>query len=392
MYAHFSANYKSNLIFINRLLKQTRDSVLTTTNVVEAFRTCGYRPFDFPNSFAAKRVPPPPPPPLPLSPPPPTPHDAQACTPRVNNQHSQPRHQLRRVRFNISGDSDDSGPEIVECSGTSRSTSYSLFLIEDIRSRSRDVLENPTPRRLRTLHKDVLEQAKSSIPHDSIMTALAGLARAQQTLIESQAAKNLLQESTITHFKGQLAQKTEPKRRGAGAVVKDGYGAMDSEALQAALAERAAKVAAEVDKAKKRQERQKVAAAKRAEKEHKKAEREAARLQRKADKEAQGTQQRRGWGPGHHCRRGLGNGGCGLGRRQCGEYAVPQPFPMLSEDTGAGDGYENLISSLPNTGVSHFGAHPFNSKTFFKLIMTQRICKLTQTPMTIITHLQQHNP
>jgi hypothetical protein len=44
--------------FLTLLLREVRDKVLTPSNNVKAFETCGYYPFNFEASYANRHVPP----------------------------------------------------------------------------------------------------------------------------------------------------------------------------------------------------------------------------------------------------------------------------------------------------------------------------------------------
>lgn len=349
----------------SKLLKQVRDEVLQPSIIVKAFSTCGYTPLNFAASYAYTQVPPPAAAPVetesrpsspspsdsshsssessPISSSPPL-HMTDPLTPKCHLQHT-PLY-LLSPKLRPSGKPNPLGA---------------------IRTRLQALVGNATPRRLAKVRNEVLHKARRAAVRDYQMSMLVEVINLHTEVIEVLDTCHILDDQYAGHLKTQLANHTRPKVRGN--VLKHGFGAMDTAALELLLQEQEDKEAeeeevqrikeakkdererkklddaeAKAEKAREKAQARALKAAADAEIKIKKAEkREAAKLEkaRVAAEKASGV---RGKARGRLLR------GKGVGRGQgTRKTLTPKPFPMILSGEGVleGDGDDLEQPSAP---------------------------------------------
>ena len=236
--------------------------------------------------------------------------------------------------------------------------------LKDINTQLAMLAIDATPRRVADLCKDVLKATHRDAARDMSTATLVNIVKLQSQVIERQHAQHILDDQLHGHLKTQLANKGQSREQ-TGGVLKHGYGALDSHALDALEEEAAMKRAEAADKEQQREEaseerqhkRNEAAAVRviraaeteqrkiaRAAEQERKAAAKAAKVAEKAARAAV-IAARRGRGCGAGAVRGRGQG-CGRGQRgRAGaQGGGPAPFPMNLESDLDGSGLEGNIS------------------------------------------------
>ena len=348
------------------LLREVRDKVLTPSNNVKAFETCGYYPFNFEASYANRHVPPSHDP---------TPEDNEREWEDVpittNNTEDTVTTTLLLV-----APSPPATPIAVRTESLARSRATTAIrvhplhtagsphsqrlhrqkpFLRSLQTRIEDMRGNATPRRVREIRKAALPLARVDYARNEHVATLVNITEMQQEVIEKFDARHMMDTQLIEHLKIQLANKNRPREVG-GAVLRTGYGgAMDSETLNVLQAEVSAK---ERDKARKEQEKER----KKDEREQKRLETARAKEARAAAKAAENAEQIGERGSGHGrgragragrargvVGRGQGRGGGKSGGQGRGRGRGRGQAPVDEENEESEDGEEELTEDDPST-------------------------------------------
>lgn len=185
-------------ILLCRLLEQARKQVLTPVAVVNSFFACGYRPFGFPGSYAAQKLPQP------------TPNPPGGQEPDNTG---------------ATGSQATTATEVVPFP---RSTFSTLAKSAP-----------PTPQRASATARMYLDATRKAAARSRQLEEAHSLIRYQQNVIHAQHASAILQQTREDQVIAQLAAKSSSKR--IGGVLKSGYGALDAAALDELIAAQAHK-------------------------------------------------------------------------------------------------------------------------------------------------------
>jgi hypothetical protein len=332
------------------LLKAVRDKVLTPTNIVKSFETCGYYPFSFEASYANRQV-------RPTSDPSHederewedisdmVANDSDANNATTQSPPTTPTPQPQRLRLR---------PIQTSPSATPASSPRSQHLhqqkphLRSIQERIANLKGNATPRRARVIRKEALPLARVDRARNERVATLLDLTEMQQEVIETLDARHILDTQLIEHLKTQLANKNRGPDTGGGVLRTGLGGAMDSDALDALQAEYDAKEQEKEQKALEKEQKKEESTRKKAEMARVKEARAAERATRAAEKAARVAEKagRRGAGHGRGRGRGTGRGrghgrgtnhtqgesqGQGRGRGR-GRGRVAQSFPGAMDD------------------------------------------------------------
>jgi hypothetical protein len=113
-----------------------------------------------------------------------------------------------------------------------------------VRQRIQALIGNATPRQLaKKVCNEVLHKARCAAVRDYQMSMLVEVINLHTEVIEVLDTRHILDNQYAGHLKTQLANHTRPKVRGN--VLKHGFGAMDTEALELLLQEQEDKEAEE---------------------------------------------------------------------------------------------------------------------------------------------------
>ena len=400
------------------LLKAVRDKVLTPTNIVKSFQTCGYYPFSFEASYANRQVPPTSSPGpeddddddemewedvsdvvtndnnTTMQSPPTTPTLAPLpCFAPLHQHLSYPSPQPQRLR-----------PRPIQTSPSSTPTScprsqhvhQQKRLLRSLQARIATMKGNATPRRARVIRKAALPVARVDRAHNECVATLLDVTEMQQEIIETLDARHILDTQLIEHLKTQLANKNRGPDTGGG-VLRTGHGgAMDSDALDALQAEYDAKEQEKEQKAQEKEKKKEERARKKAETAQVKEARAAERATRAAEKSAEkaAREAERAGKRGAGCRRGRGRGtgsgrghGRGTSRAQGGSQGqgrgrgrgrgrVAQPFSVDEDDEHPATSPTHSSSSNTNDEGSDSENESDNSNLAAPASLHQDISKL----------------
>ena len=333
---------KINKAEFSCMLKKVRDQVLKASNIVQAFSASGMRPLSFVASYAYKQVPPP--------------SSVVAADEEWidSNIGEDDVEQLFHSSDTITSTtlmSSKSAPEQQRSSHSasqsqSQTTSHSSTpgpqssqvhteRLKDINTWLAMLAIDATPRRVANLCKDVLEATCWDAAHNMSTATLVNIVKLQSQVIKRQHTQHILDDQLHGHLKMQLTNKGWSQEQ-TGGVLKHGYGALDSHALDVLEEEAAMKRAEAADKEQQREEaseerqrkRNEAAAARviraaeteqhkivRAAEQEWKATVKAAKVAKKAARAAVIAARGRGHGRGHGAGAVQGHGqGCGCGR------------------------------------------------------------------------------
>jgi hypothetical protein len=302
-YGQAVSEYSKQNIRINKtnfslLLKRVREKVLVPNNIVKAFETCGYFPFDFTKSYAYKKVPP-------SSIPDTlavvvesdddqdwddqnsdTDGDANPSTPTTSRTpilfppnppaHVQVEARSRRPLRAFHALSKDASPH-------RQHIHKHKALLHSLQMRMVAMQGNATPHRAREIRREMLPITRRDIHENLNVAALYKMVQVQQEIIERLDARHVLDNQFTLHLKTQLANKNQPPARG-GAALRTGFGgALDAEALDVLEAEQS-------DKKRKDDEKKQENKRKKQERAEKKAAAEQAKLNSAAAKVAKAVE------------------------------------------------------------------------------------------------------
>jgi hypothetical protein len=366
-YAQAVSEYSKQNIRINKtnfslLLKRVREKVLVPNNIVKAFETCGYFPFDFTKSYAYKKVPPPSIPDAVVESdddrnwvdynPDTTDGDANPSTPTKSHTpilfpptdvevEARSRRPLRASRT-ISKDASPHRQHIHR----------HKVLLHSLQIRMVAMQGNATPHRARKICREILPIARRDIHENLNVAALYKMVQVQQEIIERLDARHILDNQFTLHLKTQLANRNQPPARG-GAALRTGYGgALDAEALGVLEAEQAEKKRKDEEKKQENERKKQERAEKKAVAEQAKVAKAVEKAAGKVDKAAAAEERRIAKGYGRNARggRGVQRGGRGRGRGRgrggVRSLQTAQPFPL---DEELDENIQELTKEHPQT-------------------------------------------
>ena len=125
--------------------------------------------------------------------------------------------------------------------------------LKDINTQLAMLAIDATPCCIADLRKDVLEATRRDAACDMSTATLVNIVKLQSQVIKRQHAQHILDDQLHGHLKMQLANKGQSQEQ-TGGVLKHGYGALDSCALDVLEEEAAMKRAEAADKEQQREE------------------------------------------------------------------------------------------------------------------------------------------
>lgn len=245
-YGQAVSEYSKQNIRINKtnfslLLKRVREKVLVPNNIVKAFETCGYFPFDFTKSYAYKKVPP-------SS----IPDTLAVVVESDDDQNSDDQNSDTDGDANPSTPTTSRTPILFPPNPPAHAISKDASphrqhihkhkaLLHSLQIRMVAMQGNATPHQAREIRREMLPITRRDIHENLNVAALYKMVQVQQEIIERLDARHVLDNQFMLHLKTQLANKNQPPARG-GAALRTGFGgALDAEALDVLEAEQSDK-------------------------------------------------------------------------------------------------------------------------------------------------------